>query len=165
MPRYAKATQTIDDLKKKILSLSEEAKGEVDIGYAVYEILSGGRYRMPKIKEDLSVIEVDGENAELIGEFSMPGTEKLDKFEILNGVPVAWCGMGGDWEMPVVVALYIDDEGDVRAYIPFDGNAFNHEAKSAYGNGNEGDDFDMKRAYVFDADKIREDVKCQLQVK
>lgn len=160
MPRYAKAGQTVEDLKKKIMERGRDA-GD-DVGYAVYEALYGNPTQ--KVSDDLSKIEVDGENSALVREFDMPGTEDLEQFEVLNGVPVAWCCMGGDWEMPIVVALYIGDKDELRAYIPKDGNAYNKKAKAAYGNDDE-EDFDKDRDYVFDSDKLREDVKGRIQIK
>lgn len=164
MPRYAKPNQTVDDLKKKIIATLKSTSGDDtdDVGYAVYHVLYG--YSTQKIKDDLSKIEVDGENAELIGEFGMPGTEDLEQFEMLNGVPIAWCAMGGDWELPIVVVLYIGDKGELRAYIPKDGNAYNKKAKAAFGNEDD-EDFDEERDYVFDAELLREDVKARIQLK
>ena len=153
MPRYAKSNQTIDDLKKKIESLG-----------GIYDVLY--RNSPDKLYSDIhDKLEVDGENSELIGKFDMPGTEDLEQFEMLNGVPIAWCGMGGDWEMPIVVALYIGYKGELRAYVPKDGNAYNKKNKAAFGNEDDDDEFDEDKDYVFDADKLREDVKNRIQAK
>lgn len=152
MSRFAKANMTINDLKKKINSFGE-----------IYDIV----YENNKIGEDLSKIDVDFENTDYIGEFDMPGTENLSKFEMLGNFPVAWCACGGDWQMPLVFVLYIGETGKLRAYIPKHGNAYDHKNKRAY----EYEDFeedeneDNNVKYVFNVDELREDVKNRIKIK
>ena len=174
MPRYAKEGATVEDLKAKILETvkDKDFSGSVctDMEYAVYTILSNPS---KKVYDDIHKIEVDGENAALVGEFDLPGSEGLEPFEVLNGIPIAWCAMGGDWERPVIVVLYLGDKGELRAYVPEDGNAYNHEQKCAYGSedniaelkDDENYEDEVDKLYVFDVEKLRADVKSRIQLK
>ena len=162
MSRFAKANVTIDDLKNKIMSINNNG----DINDALYDIY---RNYAPKIiYKDLSKINFDMENIEYVGEFSTPGTEDLEPFEMLGNFPVAWVCAGGDWEQPLVFVLYIGDKGELRAYIPKDGNAYNHKEKCAYGSEedpDEAENFDVENDYKFDSNKLREDVMGRIVVK
>lgn len=169
MPRYAKAGQTVEDLKKKILEAGKKVAPDVnwddvyggDVAYAAFQT---GIYRPGKIAKDLGKVNFDCENVSFASEQEFPGAEDLEDFEVLNGVPVAWCSAGGDWEFPIAFVFYIGDKGELRAYVPEDGNAYNKKTKAAYGNDDE-EDFDEDRDWVFDSDKLREDVKGRIQVK
>lgn len=142
MSRYAKANVIIKDLKNKIKLLG-----------GLYEIV----YENNKIAEDLSKIAVDFENTGFVHDFDMPGTDELPNFEMLDNFPVAWCACGGDWQLPLVFVLYIGETGKLRAYIPKHGNAYDHKCKCAYEDDNV--------EYVFDANKLREDVKNRIKIK
>ena len=144
MSRYAKANVTIKDLKEKINSLGE-----------IYDIV----YENNKVGKDLSKIDVDFENTDYIGEFDMPGTEDLLKFEMLEDFPVAWCACGGDWQMPLIFVLYIGDTGELRGYIPKKGNAYDHKNKRAYEYEND------EINYQFNIDELKEDIKNRIKIK
>ena len=146
MPRFAKENLTISDLKKKIESFND---GEGDPYMIIEESL--------RVQQDLAKIAIDSENADYIGEFDMPGTEDLNKFEMLNGIPGAWCALGGDWQLPIVFVLYIGVNGEIRAYIPSKGNAFDHKNKCAYEQDGP--------FYKFNADELRADVTNRIQIK
>ena len=158
MSRYAKANMTIEDLEAKI----EDAGG-------LYEAIYSG-----KVFDDLSKINVDFENVEPFGTEDsydhLPGLEAMEGYEMIgegdSAFPILWCAGGGDWELPLVFVLYIDQKGELRGYIPEDGNAYNHEDKAAYGN-NEGDPSygDDDPRYVFDETKMRADVANRIVVK
>jgi len=123
MSRYAKADVTVNDLKQKI-----DAAGDV------YEVL----YRNPskRIREDMSKVEFDCENVtdpDKHENFDMPGFQS--GYETLpNGVAVCWVGAGGDWEDPLALCIYIGESGELRVYIPKDGNCYNFKTKAAFGN-------------------------------
>lgn len=142
MSRYAKANVIIKDLKNKIKLLG-----------GPYEIV----YENNKIAEDLSKIAVDFENTGFVHDFDMPGTDELQNFEMLDNFPVVWCACGGDWQLPLIFVLYIGETGKLRAYIPKHGNAYDHKGKCAYEDDNV--------EYVFDANKLREDVKNRIKIK
>ena len=117
------------------------------------------------VRKDLSEVSVCFENVERFGTEDsynhLPGLKELGGYEMIgskeNAVPILWCAGGGDWELPLVFVLYLDKEGQVRGYIPSDGNAYNHEDKAAYGN-NENDPCYKDSQYVFDIEKMRVDV-------
>ncbi len=161
MSRYAKAGQTIDDLKAKI-----ESSG------GIREVIYGNG----KVINDLSKIYVDFENVEPFGTEDsydhLSGLEHMEGYEIVGDgestFPILWCCGGGDWEFPLVFVLYIGQKGELRGYIPNDGNVYNHKEKAAYGN-NDGDPLwnaDPDDPLLqFDADKLRADVAGRITVK
>lgn len=151
MPRFAKANQTIEDLKKKIKDMDD-----------LYHIVYSNAYK--KIDDDLSKVDVEFENVDYINEFETPGTEPLESFEMIGGIPIAWCAGGGGWQLPLVFCLYISDKGDLRGYIPSKGNAYDHKNKQAYCE----DDFDEREyelLYAFNAIELREDVGNRIKIK
>lgn len=161
MSRYAKAYVTIDDLENKILETSKST----DIEDALYELT---RAPTSILTKDWSKINLDQENVDYCGTFLTPGAEDLSEFEMLGDFPVAWVAAGGDWELPLIYVLYIGDKGELRAYIPKDGNAYNHKEKCAYGSEEDEEfmeNFDEEKEYVFDSAKLREDVKNRIQVR
>jgi hypothetical protein len=149
----AKKNLTIEDLKQSV-------DKHCDIYSAVYETPAD---------DDISMVNFDTENMEQFGieDYSynhLPGLENLDGYEMLgegeSAFPVLWVAAGGDWELPLVFVLFIGEDGEIHAYVPEDGNAYNHEKKAAYGN-NEGDpeygDEEDTR-YVFDVTKMKKDI-------
>ena len=107
-----------------------------------------------------------------VGEYEMPGTEPLEHFEMIGAggtaFPVAWCACGGDWENPLAFVLYIGQKGELRAYIPKDGNVYNKKEKAAYGNNDDDpswEDDPDNPLLQFDADKLRADVAGRIMVK
>ena len=179
MGRYAKANQTIDDLKALIRKMAERgADGGKLTEYCdgeehpLWDFFSGDWDVQKTIRDDLSKIEVDTENVDYIGEYEMPGTESLEHFEMIGAgetaFPVAWCACGGDWENPLVFVLYIGQKGELRAYIPKDGNVYNKKEKAAYGNNDDDpswDDDPGNPLLQFDADKLRADVAGRIMIK
>ena len=177
MPRYAKANQTIDNLK--VLIRKTAIRGSDNGNFTTYcggeehplwDLFKGSA--SATIYKDLSKIEVDTENVDYIGEYKMPGTESLERFEMIGAggtaFPVAWCACGGDWENPLVFVLYIGLKGELRAYIPKDGNVYNKKEKAAYGNNDDDpswDDDPDNPLLQFDADKLRADVAGRIIVK
>ena len=160
MSRYAKASQTIEDLKDKI-----EGFG------GIREVI----YSNGKVIDDLSKIYVDFENVEPFGTEDsydhLSGLECMEGYEMVgdgeSAFPILWCCGGGDWEFPLVFVLYIGQKGELRGYIPKDGNVYNHKEKAAYGN-NDGDpswyDDPDDPLFQFDADKLRADVAHRIIV-
>jgi hypothetical protein len=160
MNMKAKKNLTIEDLKQAV-------EKHCDIYSAVYETPAD---------DDISMVNFDTENMEQFGieDYSynhLPGLENLDGYEILgegeSAFPVLWVAAGGDWELPLVFVLFIGEDEEIHAYVPDDGNAYNHEKKAAYGN-NEGDpeygDEEDTR-YVFDVAKMKADIENSITVK
>lgn len=146
MSRYAKANVTEDELREKI-----ESKG------GIYEML----YNNPtqQLIDDMKKVNFDCENVldeeDLDGDYDYFGLnlgyETLD-----NGVPVLWVAAGGDWELPLALCIYIGEKGELRAYIPKEGNRYNLKEKCAYGSEeNPPDDFSEHEDEEFDMDKLR----------
>ena len=178
MSRYAKANQTIDDLKALIRKTAIRGSDDGNLTtycddeeHPLWDLFGGSA--SATIYKDLSKIEVDTENVDYIGEYEMPGTESLEPFEMItdgsgNAFPVAWCACGGDWENPLVFVLYIGQKGELRAYIPKDGNVYNKKTKAAYGNGDDDpcwDDDPDNPLLQFDANKLKADVAGRIEVK
>lgn len=67
------------------------------------------------------MLNVDDENTE----FSL---------YVYNGIEYATLFIGGDAEVPVIMIVYFDINGDLRAYVPFSGNYFNHDTRSSIGH-------------------------------
>lgn len=120
MSKYAKAHQTIEDLEAKI-----EAAG------GLYEAIYSDN-----VYKDLHQINVEQFGTE--DSYSLPGLDHMNGYEMIgygdSTFPILWCAGGGDWELPLVFVLYIDQNGELRGYIPDDGNVYNHVEKAAYGN-------------------------------
>lgn len=55
----------------------------------------------------------------------------LYKYNDVEYVTIFICGEG---EVPVIMIAYFDIKGDLRAYVPFSGNYFNHDTKSSIGH-------------------------------
>ncbi len=57
---------------------------------------------------------------------------------------VGCCG-GGDWEYPLFFVIYLDADGKtLRSYVPKNGNIWNYEAESAFGNNDNDAEFFVK---------------------
>ena len=64
--------------------------------------------------------------------------------ELKPGMHLFFTAAGGDWEIPICFVYYWGD-GELRAYIPKDGNLWNKKEKCAYGSEN---DFDEAASYA-----------------
>ena len=53
--------------------------------------------------------------------------------ELKSGMHLFFTAAGGDWEIPICFVYYWG-EGELRAYIPKDGNIWNIKEKCAYGS-------------------------------
>ena len=115
-------------------------------------------YNMPKrMDNDLGKISFDWENWD---DGNLKDRTKDNGFETLpNGLPILWMWAGGDWEFPVTFVLYWDGKG-LRAYIPEEGNVYNKERKSDYGNNDE----EEGEAQDFDYDKMRLDIMNRIKI-
>ena len=156
---------TIDDLESRI-------EDEGGLNAVVY----GGETCPSILPELTSRVNVDFENTDYIGEYDMPGTEYLDKFEVIgegeNAFPVTWCAAGGDWEKPLAFVVYIGEDDRLHGYLPSDGNAYNHMMNCAYGSepismddiedADEDADETEDRDYVFDAELMRCEIAEEL---
>lgn len=168
MTRYSKSNQTIENLKGLIWRVSGDS-GEP------YSILNVDiTPEKETVRNDLSNINVDFENVESFDSEDsydhLPGLEALDGYEMIgdgdSAFPVLWCAGGGDWELPLVFILYMGANGELRGYIPENGNAYNHDEKAAYGNTDGDPSFgDDDPRYVSDVDKMKADIANHICVQ
>lgn len=92
------------------------------------------------IINDLSKVEFDQENLEWENGEGYAGTKDITGFNTLkNGLSYLGVCCGGDWENPLFYIVYWDGR-KLRGYIPTEGNHWNTDKNSAYGNNYE-DDF------------------------
>jgi hypothetical protein len=151
------------------------------------------RYEMrevDKIGADIEKVEFDFENCEFEHQHEFGQWEGMLGYRSLY--PLSYIGVmaGGDWEYPVYFIIYLDQDGKtLRAYIPKDGNVWNHDTKSAFGNDHEADaqfikkwakknrpdlvedDEDDDGSYweekgeiMFDKEKMRADIQSRIEV-
>jgi hypothetical protein len=63
--------------------------------------------------------------------------------------------------MPVVFCIYIGADGNLRGYLPDKGNAYDRFKNAPFDSADEGSE---DWYYVFDANKMREEVKNSVSV-
>jgi len=108
-------------------------------------------------EKDLKV-NVDFENFECeAGEgyngcASITGPQTLD-----TGLAFVGCSAGGDWQVPVFFIIYWDGKR-LRAYVPTDGNTWNTDTKTAYGDDARADFMNAKKRYPQLADQFDAEV-------
>ena len=151
MGRYAKAGVTVEELKNRI----DDACGT---WYIIWQ---------DQIQTDLSKlsagVEFDCENVTEPDDEGWSMNGFTNGYDVLpNGVPVCWCGAGGDWECPIAFCLYIGEDGEFHAYVPKDENVYNKETNAAFGNN---DDYDEYKKYKFDMDKMRDEAARNIAFK
>ena len=123
------ARVTLDKLKEIMIELDKKYSGgcrpghrSFNLHHSIWEI----RDEYKGLDKDLKKINFDFENFE--HEDSGCG------FRMIGDIPVLACFAGGDWENPIAFFIYLDPKMKLRAYIPIDGNCFNIDKKSAFGN-------------------------------
>ena len=90
----------------------------------VYECMD-----LPQVKKDLEKVDFDFENEDCNN-----GCNYIKGFRVApNGLPYWGDDAGGDWEVPVFFIIYWDGK-KLRGYIPTEGNTWNTDTKTAYGN-------------------------------
>ena len=152
MSRYAKPGQTIEDLKSMI-----EREGGLS------EIVYNDKLKVHKdlLKIDLGVDVVDFIPESAIG----------NPFQMVNGsgdYPIAWCYANATGEQPIMFVLYIGQEGKLRAYIPDSGNNIcnaHSRNKETFEGTVYGGEWDWRRCYFFDPERMMECVKNRILVK
>lgn len=138
------------------------------------------------VAKDLSKVKFDNEN------FCGPNTNGFDNeshkfgpaysligWHVLpNGMPIAGCAAGGDWELPVFFIMYWDGK-KIRGYVPENGNPWNTDTKQAYGNDETSDLINVKKRWPHlvsanyegevdvegDAQEITEDIMNRITLK
>ena len=88
----------------------------------------------PTIVKDLYKVEFSEENLEWENDTGYAGLETITGFNTLpNGLSYLGICCGGDWEQPLFYIVYYDGL-KLRGYIPTEGNHWNTDKNSAYGN-------------------------------
>jgi hypothetical protein len=106
-----------------------------------------------RVEDDLSKIEFSAENT--LTKFDAPGFEACNTIGDFTFFGVM---SGGDWEHPIVFILYLSN-GELRGFIPEEGNTYNHSTMQAYGNGEDEDQIleDLYEA-TWDSPALRGDI-------
>lgn len=99
-----------------------------------------------RILPDIKKVDFDFENCEF------QHTDEFGQWDGMLGYrnlyPLSYIGVmaGGDWEYPVYFIIYLDQDGKrLRAYVPKDGNVWNYDTNSAFGNNDEADDAFLRK--------------------
>lgn len=110
-----------------------------------------------KIWKDIRKVDFDFENYSFESEDAYSGCKLITGHQIHdNGMPYFGVVAGGDWEMPVFFIIYWSGT-ELRGYVPTDGNVWNTDHKSAYGN-NEDDSDNIKKRWPELFDERSDDV-------
>lgn len=149
---------SMDSLKENLFKLLEKYEDE-DEGYLNKEELLLGEYKSNdnfylfqellsngQVKKDLSKVEFDLENISYLAE----DNEEFDLYPEFLGFNTTKTGLAyygicanGDWEIPLLFILYYDGQ-NIRGYIPYYGNTYNHTTNKAFGNDEDTDEEYMK---------------------
>lgn len=123
------------EINEKISEGYKETIVNLPINQKLMYILEELKYN-GKSSEDLDKVEFDLEN---INPFVT--IQEKTEFDLIDDFHYIGFEAGGDWEHPVYFIIYIDQNSEVRGYIPEDGNIYNKKLKSAFGNNDEREGF------------------------
>lgn len=158
MSRYAKPSQTIEDLKQMI----EDNGGLKEIVYN----------DKLKVYKDLLKVDMDFDHIGLLSETTFPSAKGIPSYEMIGrgatSYPVTWCYAHADGEWAVAFVIYIGQEGKLRAYIPVDGNNISgghSREKSAISASDMLWCSDHEGEYWFTYEKMKDSVKNRIVVK
>lgn len=160
---------SIDELKQKVMDVlrnNPDLCGYPDSNSIEKMYPSTGRIS-ETIRKDVEKVDFSEESFECFCGSGFFGTDKITGFQTLpNGLTYWGCVAGGDWEHAVFYIVYWDGK-KLRGYVPKEGNLWNTEKNSAYGNNEESDDEDairrfgvpVNQLYKMDIDAILKDIK------
>jgi hypothetical protein len=122
----------------------------------------------PKVESDLNKVDFDTENLEY-EEDEGYANGKVGFRTLSNGLSILGVTSGGDWESPLYFILYFDGK-ELRGYIPTEGNVWNTDTYTAYGNNEEADEINCKKRFGvndynqinLDQDKIDADIQARI---
>jgi hypothetical protein len=96
--------------------------------------------RIDEIREGLGRVRCGLENAEYDDCHGNGGKGSLLGPRMFGDVAGIGCFCGGDWEYPIFFVVYLDADGKtLRSYVPKNGNTWNYDLGSAFGNDEEED--------------------------
>lgn len=141
MPRYA-PKMTPADLLSLVFTMAKENDYVEDYGPIDETNPDLERLVMMLLSEELlPAVETDWNKVDFSWEnLSVNGVKTTQ-----DGIPFIDMLVGGDWETPLMAIIYHDGK-KFRGYIPKKGNAYNHKAKSAFGN-NDNDAAEAKKQF------------------
>ena len=120
-----------------------------------------------KVHKDLLKLDMGFDEIGFIPEHAIG-----EQFTMVGGVggdyPIAWCYANATCEQPLMFVLYIGQEGKLRAYIPDSGNNIcnaHTRNKETFEGTVYGGEWDWRRCYFFDPERMMECVKNRILVK
>ena len=119
-----------------------------------------------KVHKDLLKIDLGVDVVDFIPESAIG-----NPFQMVNGggdYPIAWCYANATGEQPIMFVLYIGQEGKLRAYIPDSWNNIcnaHSRHKETFEGTVYGGEWDWRRCYFFDPERMMECVKNRILVK
>jgi len=127
---------------EELVELGDKIKSPFDIFEKSYHFQALITTVSDDVEKDLYKVQFDWENFEFDDKSSNVNDNTLLGFHTINDLTFLGCYAGGDWEHPVFFIIYYDGK-KLRAYIPTDGNPWNTDTKSAYGNHKDEIDYDV----------------------
>ena len=130
-----KANGDVDAFKRKLLeridSMPEEYCDEFEENLTEALLDTEGNLDVNVLVDDLNRVQFDFENRYISGN-NLDGLKA--GYHVVGGLPFILGYAGGDWEFPVVFAIYLGVDGELHGYVPSDGNVYEHVANCAYGS-------------------------------
>lgn len=87
-----------------------------------------------RVVDNARTVDVNWENMSFFNEESLGETAFSAGWRTAKGSPIYLGYVHGDWEWPVYIVFYLNEDGELRAYYPMKGNTFNLDTKKAVGN-------------------------------
>ncbi|MDO8495996.1 MAG: hypothetical protein Q7S43_00905 [bacterium] len=124
--------EKIQDLLREKCSRASDSEGsKIDLPSCI---------EVDKIEDGLERVFFDFENYEYTHDSPIGQFRNLLGPRYFGKIPAVGCAAGGDWEYPVFFIIYLDhDDITLKSYIPKDGNTWNYDTESAFGNDEEAD--------------------------
>lgn len=118
-------------LKEKCAQVGNSEGSGIDLSFCP---------EVDKIGEGLKRVSFGFENYEYTHGSHIGHFRNLLGPRYFGKVPAVGCAAGEDWEYPVFFIVYMDQDGvTLRSYIPKDGNTWNYDTESAFGNDEKND--------------------------
>lgn len=126
-----KASSDVDEFKRKLMEVVDNTTEHYNDEFG--ENLVDDLLNMDEnvFVDDIKRVQFDFENRFLTGDCFdgiKVGYHVVGNLSFLIGYA------GGDWEFPVIFAVYLGEDGEIHGYVPSDGNVYEHAANCAYGS-------------------------------
>lgn len=123
-----------DIMEKYYYQIAENASEKKFTVDRFINLIRSKNKNLKDLLNDISKVKFDWENCDKYGDIRTNS----------NGVSYVTVRVGGDWEIPVIFAVYYDGK-KFRGYIPTHGNSFDRKRKVALGNNDELDNEYVKK--------------------